>query len=152
MCSLRVYDTPLEALQGSRPPPPQQQQDGAAGGGNGGKVAAAAAAAAGQRAPAQPPAHQLQQQEQDSFMPALHLKEGELLYDYCWYSRMSAADPASCCLAATGRGQPVHLWDACSGAPCRRRHRHRQSAVHCQHLITASAMERLPQPQTTTTS
>lgn len=29
---------------------------------------------------------------------------------------MSAAEPASCCLATTGRAQPVHLWDALTGA------------------------------------
>jgi hypothetical protein len=32
---------------------------------------------------------------------------------------MSAADPASCCFATTGSAQPVHLWDALTGAlPC----------------------------------
>jgi hypothetical protein len=28
---------------------------------------------------------------------------GETVYDYCWFSGMSAADPASCCFASTSR-------------------------------------------------
>lgn len=31
------------------------------------------------------------------------VQEGELVYDYAWYSGMSAADPASCCFATTCR-------------------------------------------------
>lgn len=37
------------------------------------------------------------------------------MYDYAWYSGMSAADPASCCFATTCRAHPIHLWDACTG-------------------------------------
>lgn len=51
----------------------------------------------------------------DNFEPALRMQTGETVYDYCWFSRMSALDPASCCFAASSRGQPIHLWDACSG-------------------------------------
>ena len=44
-----------------------------------------------------------------------HAQEGELIYDYAWYSGMSARDPASCCFATTSRAHPLHLWDACTG-------------------------------------
>lgn len=51
-----------------------------------------------------------------SWQQALEVHAGETVYDYCWFSGMSAADPASCCFASTSRGQPMHLWDACTGA------------------------------------
>ncbi|PRW60676.1 telomerase Cajal body 1 [Chlorella sorokiniana] len=101
---LRIFDTPLEAFQLANP-------EAAAG-------AAGEPEAAGQRVPAQPPAAASTQQAgsgEDSLAPALRIQEGELIYDWCWYSRMSAAEPASCCLATTGRAQPVHLWDALTG-------------------------------------
>lgn len=100
-CSLRIYDTPLEAFQ-LVAPSPGAEHDAADG---------AEQQLAGQRVPAQPPA----QPQGDSFAPALRIQDGELLYDFCWYSCMSAADPALCCLATTGRGQPTHLWDALTG-------------------------------------
>ncbi|KAG2440844.1 hypothetical protein HXX76_003698 [Chlamydomonas incerta] len=53
----------------------------------------------------------------DNLVPALRMHAGETVYDYCWYSRMSALEPVSCCLASTARGHPIQLWDACSGAP-----------------------------------
>jgi hypothetical protein len=68
--------------------------------------------------PAQPPAAAAAAADGDSLQPALRIQEGELLYDFCWYSQMSAADPASCCLATTGRAHPVHLWDALTGVWC----------------------------------
>ena len=43
------------------------------------------------------------QEEQDSFAAALQVQEGELVYDYAWYSCMHTSDPASCCFAATCR-------------------------------------------------
>ncbi|KAI7843049.1 hypothetical protein COHA_003223 [Chlorella ohadii] len=109
---LRIYDTPLEAFQLADP-------EAAAAGTAAGGSAAGEPEAAGQRVPAQPSAAAAGQQQagcgQDSLAPALRIQEGELLYDWCWYSRMSAAEPASCCLATTGRAQPVHLWDALTG-------------------------------------
>ncbi|GLC72449.1 hypothetical protein PLESTF_001248900 [Pleodorina starrii] len=51
----------------------------------------------------------------DNLSPALRIQAGETVYDYCWYSRMTATDPVSCCFASSSRGQPIHLWDACSG-------------------------------------
>ena len=44
----------------------------------------------------------------DSFPAALHAQEGELVYDYAWYSRMHTSDPVSCCFATTSRVSP-HL-------------------------------------------
>ena len=40
---------------------------------------------------------------QDSFDAALQVQEGELVYDYAWYSRMHTSDPVSCCFATTVR-------------------------------------------------
>ncbi|KAL4443842.1 hypothetical protein ABPG75_011579 [Micractinium tetrahymenae] len=111
---LRIFDTPLEAFQlaGAAAEAWDAAGDGPA----------AAAEPAGQRTPAQPPAGGRQadgsdgrQQERDTLRPALCIQEGELLYDFCWFPAMSAAEPASCCLATTGRAQPVHLWDALTG-------------------------------------
>uniref|UniRef100_A0A1D2AGF7 Telomerase Cajal body protein 1 n=2 Tax=Auxenochlorella protothecoides TaxID=3075 RepID=A0A1D2AGF7_AUXPR len=48
--------------------------------------------------------------------PPLGIPGGEAVYDYAWFPGTAAGDPASCCFASTGRGHPVHLWDACSGA------------------------------------
>ncbi|XP_064638725.1 telomerase Cajal body protein 1-like [Lineus longissimus] len=45
----------------------------------------------------------------------LKMKEGDLIYDYCWYPRMSSQDPVSCCLVSTCRDNPVHMWDAFTG-------------------------------------
>ena len=52
---------------------------------------------------------------EDPFWPALRVHAGELVYDYCWYSHASAADPATCCFAVTARSHPVHLYDALTG-------------------------------------
>ncbi|EFN60077.1 hypothetical protein CHLNCDRAFT_133375 [Chlorella variabilis] len=116
---LRVYDTPLEAFHQAGYGGEDAAGSAAAADGMdaaNGTPAAVAHQPAGQRTPAQPPGAQQQQQQQgDSLSPALRLQCGELLYDYCWFSGMTAADPASCCLATTGRAQPVHLWDALSG-------------------------------------
>lgn len=114
-CSLRIYDTPSEAFQLAQQPPASTAAATAA--------AADAPAAereptpAGQRVPAQPPAAGGGGGAGgDSLAPALRVQEGELLYDWCWYAAMSVADPASCCLATTGRAAPIHLWDAVTGA------------------------------------
>lgn len=52
----------------------------------------------------------------DSLTSALRVEEGETIYDYAWFSRMSVSDPVSCCFASTSRAHPIHLWDACSGS------------------------------------
>lgn len=43
------------------------------------------------------------------------IKEGEVVYDMCWYPQMSSQDPASCCVLSSSRDHPVHLWDAFTG-------------------------------------
>ncbi|XP_031276764.1 telomerase Cajal body protein 1 [Pistacia vera] len=53
--------------------------------------------------------------EQDSFDANLVVREGESVYDFCWYPYMSASDPVSCVFASTTRDHPIHLWDATSG-------------------------------------
>ena len=40
---------------------------------------------------------------------------GEVIRSYDWYPKMQSSDPATCCLLATGRDQPVQLIDAYSG-------------------------------------
>ncbi len=81
LCSLRIYDTPLEAFQLASP-------EAAAAGTAAGGSAAGEPEAAGQRVPAQPPAAAAGQQQagggRDSLAPALRIQEGELLYDWCW--------------------------------------------------------------------
>nr|CAG4642538.1 EOG090X06W9 [Evadne anonyx] len=47
--------------------------------------------------------------------PALKIKEGELIYDYCWHPHMSSWHPETCLLASTAKNSPVHLWDAYRG-------------------------------------
>lgn len=49
----------------------------------------------------------------DSLPVALHITEGELVYDYCWYPQMLASDAASCCLASSCRvGGLLGGWEA----------------------------------------
>lgn len=53
--------------------------------------------------------------EQDSYEASLVVREGESVYDFCWFPYMSASDPASCVFASTTRDHPIHLWDASTG-------------------------------------
>ena len=46
---------------------------------------------------------------------ALSSKEGEIIYDYCWFPLMSSQDISTCCFASCSRSSPVHLWDAYDG-------------------------------------
>ncbi|XP_067014446.2 telomerase Cajal body protein 1 [Anabrus simplex] len=48
--------------------------------------------------------------------PALKIRAGGQIYDYCWYPLMSSDDPLSCCLVSTSQHSPIHLWDAYTGA------------------------------------
>ncbi|KAF9130377.1 Telomerase Cajal body protein 1 [Mortierella sp. 14UC] len=47
--------------------------------------------------------------------PGVLIKEGEVIYDMCWYPGMTSADPATCCVLSSSRDHPVHLWDAFTG-------------------------------------
>ncbi|PSC69324.1 telomerase Cajal body 1 [Micractinium conductrix] len=129
---LRIYDTPSEAFQlaeqsqgataaagGSADPQQRQQQQ---------------PQPAGQRAPAQPPV------AGDSLQPALRMQGGEALYDWHWFPGMNAGDPASCCLATTGRAQPLHLWDAVTGElRCSYRAYNELDEVEPAHTLAFSA-------------
>jgi len=48
--------------------------------------------------------------------PSLRIKEGEIIYDYCWHPHMSSWNPETCLLASTSKGSPTHLWDAYKGS------------------------------------
>ncbi|XP_046574729.1 telomerase Cajal body protein 1-like [Haliotis rubra] len=51
----------------------------------------------------------------EDMIPALKMKESELIYDFCWYPMMHSSDPTSCCFVSTSRETPVHMWDAFTG-------------------------------------
>lgn len=44
----------------------------------------------------------------DTMGVALRVHEGETVYDYAWFSQMSATDPQSCCFATTTRVSRNH--------------------------------------------
>ncbi|XP_069074801.1 telomerase Cajal body protein 1 isoform X2 [Pleurodeles waltl] len=45
----------------------------------------------------------------------LQMAEGDTIYDYCWYPRMSSMDPSTCFFVSSSRDNPIHLWDAFTG-------------------------------------
>ncbi|XP_018599977.2 telomerase Cajal body protein 1 isoform X1 [Scleropages formosus] len=47
--------------------------------------------------------------------PVLRMPEGDTIYDYCWFPKMSSLDPDTCFIASSSRDNPVHLWDAFYG-------------------------------------
>uniref|UniRef100_A0A8C5HLD3 Telomerase Cajal body protein 1 n=1 Tax=Gouania willdenowi TaxID=441366 RepID=A0A8C5HLD3_GOUWI len=47
--------------------------------------------------------------------PVLRMAEGDTIYDYCWYPKMSSLQPDTCFLASSSRDNPVHVWDAFYG-------------------------------------
>jgi len=50
-----------------------------------------------------------------AWQPVLQAKEGETIYDYCWYPWMTSSDPTSCCFVSSSRDHPLHLFDAFTG-------------------------------------
>ncbi|KAJ1477511.1 WD40-repeat-containing domain protein [Baffinella frigidus] len=52
----------------------------------------------------------------DQMKPVLSVLEGETIYDAAWLPTMSSSDPASCLFFSTSRDNPVHIWDAFTGA------------------------------------
>uniref|UniRef100_UPI00358F71E4 telomerase Cajal body protein 1 n=1 Tax=Myxine glutinosa TaxID=7769 RepID=UPI00358F71E4 len=48
-------------------------------------------------------------------VPALRMKEGGTIYDYCWFPLMSSVDPSTCYVISSSRCSPVHMWDAFTG-------------------------------------
>ncbi|KAG0075243.1 Telomerase Cajal body protein 1 [Podila epicladia] len=53
--------------------------------------------------------------EDTQLTPGIIIREGEVIYDMCWYPGMSTLDPATCCVLSSSRDHPVHLWDAFTG-------------------------------------
>ena len=53
---------------------------------------------------------------EEDYKPVLISKEGETVYDYCWYKHMASSDPITCVYASTSRDNPIHLWDAYFGS------------------------------------
>ncbi|KAG9274526.1 telomerase Cajal body protein 1 [Astyanax mexicanus] len=47
--------------------------------------------------------------------PVLRMTEGDTIYDYCWFPKMSSLDPDTCFIASSSRDNPVHIWDAFYG-------------------------------------
>ncbi|XP_052458416.1 telomerase Cajal body protein 1 [Carassius gibelio] len=47
--------------------------------------------------------------------PVLKMTEGDTIYDYCWFPKMTSMDPDTCFIASSSRDNPVHIWDAFYG-------------------------------------
>ncbi|XP_046851932.1 telomerase Cajal body protein 1-like [Xenia sp. Carnegie-2017] len=45
----------------------------------------------------------------------LAMREGETIYDYNWYPKMSSYEPDTCCFISSSRDHPLHMWDAFTG-------------------------------------
>ncbi|XP_074598889.1 telomerase Cajal body protein 1 homolog [Brevipalpus obovatus] len=52
---------------------------------------------------------------QEEMNPTLSMKESELIYDYCWYPKMTSLEPTTCFFLTTSRNNPIHMWDAYTG-------------------------------------
>lgn len=47
--------------------------------------------------------------------PVLKMAEGDTIYDYCWFPKMTSMDPDTCFIASSSQDNPVHIWDAFYG-------------------------------------
>ncbi|XP_046945916.1 telomerase Cajal body protein 1 [Lynx rufus] len=56
-----------------------------------------------------------EQLEYAEMAPVLRMVEGDTIYDYCWYSLMSSAEPDTSYVASSSRENPIHIWDAFTG-------------------------------------
>lgn len=95
VCRLRVFDLPADAW------PTQQQQQQQQAEVNAPQEAAGAATGSSASAAA--------------WQPAVQVHAGETVYDCCWFSGMSASDPASCCFASTSRVSVIVVEGWCAG-------------------------------------
>ena len=50
-----------------------------------------------------------------SLLGVSQIAEGESIYDFSWYPRMSSQQPETCAFISTSRDHPIHLWDAFTG-------------------------------------
>lgn len=107
---MRIFDLPQELYYQQQQLLQQEQPDadddgdgdgGSTAGPGPGSLAAAAAAAASAAGGGG-----------DTLPVGLRVQESEAIYDYCWFSAMSGADPVSCCFATTCR---VRDGPGCSG-------------------------------------
>lgn len=55
------------------------------------------------------------EESETEMFPVLRMKEAELIYDYCWYPKMSSNDPDTCLFASSSTDNPIHVWDAFTG-------------------------------------
>ncbi|XP_045841110.1 telomerase Cajal body protein 1 [Meles meles] len=56
-----------------------------------------------------------EQLEYSEMAPVLRMVEGDTIYDYCWFSLMSSAEPDTSYVASSSRENPIHIWDAFTG-------------------------------------
>ncbi|KAL1779595.1 telomerase Cajal body protein 1 [Sigmodon hispidus] len=56
-----------------------------------------------------------EQVEYEEMVPVLRMVEGDTIYDYCWYSLMSSAQPDTSYVASSSKENPIHIWDAFTG-------------------------------------
>ncbi|XP_032178433.1 telomerase Cajal body protein 1 [Mustela erminea] len=56
-----------------------------------------------------------EQLEHSEMAPVLRMVEGDTIYDYCWFSLMSSAEPDTSYVASSSRENPIHIWDAFTG-------------------------------------
>ncbi|XP_021570290.1 telomerase Cajal body protein 1 [Carlito syrichta] len=56
-----------------------------------------------------------EQVEYAEMVPVLRMVEGDTIYDYCWYSLMSSAQPDTSYVASSSKENPIHIWDAFTG-------------------------------------
>lgn len=73
----------------------------------------AAEAGAGSAAPQ---SDTLRADSADQLDCSLRIPQSESLYACDWYSHADMSWPETACVAASCRGQPVHLWDAVNGS------------------------------------
>ncbi|ODN01564.1 Telomerase Cajal body protein 1 [Orchesella cincta] len=76
--------------------------------------------------------------ESEEWCSTLKVKEGGLVYDYCWYPLMSSMDPVTnvTSFLTSSSESPVHLWDAFSG----RLRASYQPFNHLEQLISAYSL------------
>lgn len=103
LARLRVYDLPQDCLTASAPAPGLASSSG-----HDACAAPSDDSARGQDASDDPSV------SGDSVAAALVVVEGETIYDFCWYSRMVATDPVSCCFATSSRVRTSGWRSGCS--------------------------------------
>ena len=65
----------------------------------------------------------------------MRAQEGELVYDFAWFSRMAASDPATCCFVTTSRVRGATCDSPCS---VKQQHQHRLWAASRRQLTAST--------------